>query len=89
MNVMCSLKSISLTTSVESNNMYLLPFFLCALGELLTAAQWIRLFVEAHPDYKKDSVVGETICFDLLNTFDRIGRGEIGAPKLFGKPHRK
>lgn len=63
--------------------------FLCALGELLTTAQWIRLFVETHPDYKKDSVVGEKICYDLLNTFDRVGRGEIGAPKLFGNPMSK
>ncbi|XP_078356299.1 glutamate--cysteine ligase catalytic subunit-like [Oculina patagonica] len=60
-----------------------------ASGELLTTAQWIRLFVETHPDYKKDSVVGEKICYDLLNTFDRVGRGEIGAPKLFGNPMSK
>lgn len=59
------------------------------LGDLLTTAQWIRRFVEAHPDYKKDSVVSETICYDLLNTFDRIGRGELGAPELFGKPTSK
>lgn len=40
--------------------------------------------MEAHPDYKKDSIVSETICYDLLNITDRVGRGEIGAPELFG-----
>ena len=60
-----------------------------ALGELLTTAQWIRRFVDQHPDYKKDSVISETISYDLLNTFDRISRGEVGAPQLFGKPTSK
>ena len=63
--------------------------FLSVLGELLTTAQWIRRFVDEHPDYKKDSVVSETICYDLMNTFDRISRGEVGAPQLFGKPTSK
>ena len=63
--------------------------FLSVLGELLTTAQWIRRFVDEHPDYKKDSVVSETICYDLMNTFDRISGGEVGAPQLFGKPTSK
>ena len=58
-------------------------------GELLTTAQWIRKFVEVHPEYKQDSVVSESICYDLMNTFDRITRGELGAPQLFGKPTSK
>ena len=58
-------------------------------GELLTTAQWIRKFVEVHPEYKQDSVVSESICYDLMNTFDRISRGELGAPQLFGKPTSK
>lgn len=49
----------------------------------------MRRFVEVHPDYKKDSVVSETICYDLMNTFDRISKGEFGAPELFGKPTSK
>lgn len=60
-----------------------------ASGELLTTAQWMRKFVEVHPDYKKDSFVSETICYDLMNTFDRISKGEVGAPELFGKPTSK
>ena len=62
---------------------------LTVLGELLTTAQWMRRFVELHPDYKKDSIVSETICYDLLNTFDRISKGEVEAPELFGKPISK
>ena len=49
----------------------------------------MRKFVALHPDYKQDSVVSETICYDLMNTFDRIARGELGAPELFGKPTSK
>ena len=63
--------------------------FFFSLGELLTTAQWIRRFVDEHPDYKKDSVISDTISYDLLNTFDRISRGEVGAPQLFGKPTSK
>lgn len=60
-----------------------------ASGELLTTAQWMRNFVAVHPDYKKDSVVSESICYDLMNTFDQITRGELSAPELFGKPTSK
>lgn len=49
----------------------------------------MRRFVALHPDYKQDSIVSETICYDLMNTFDRITRGELGAPELFGKPTSK
>lgn len=54
-----------------------------ASGELLTTAQWIRRFVESHTEYKRDSVVDERICYDLLRKIDQIGQGE--APELFGK----
>ncbi|KAH8819096.1 glutamate-cysteine ligase-domain-containing protein [Xylogone sp. PMI_703] len=37
-----------------------------ANGELWTAAKWIRTFVAEHPEYKKDSVVNETINHDLI-----------------------
>lgn len=56
-----------------------------ASGELLTTAQWIRRFVESHRDYKRDSVVGEIICYDLLRKIDRLGQGEAGAPELLGE----
>lgn len=63
--------------------------FLFAIGELLTTAQWIRRYVELHPDYKEDSVVSESVCYDLMNTLQRISQGELGAPELFGKPTSK
>lgn len=32
-----------------------------------------------HPDYKQDSIVTERITYDLLDTCDRISRGETCA----------
>ena len=75
-----------LTYQFTAMFIHICPFF---TGELLTTAQWIRKFVEVHPEYKQDSVVNESICYDLMNTFDRIARGELGAPQLFGKPTSK
>lgn len=65
--------------------MIITSFLLFAKGELLTTAQWIRRFVESHRDYKRDSVVGEIICYDLLRKIDRLGQGEAGAPELLGE----
>jgi len=41
-------------------------------GRLLTPARWIRNFVTSHPDYKKDSVVSQTINYDLLVAVDEM-----------------
>lgn len=41
--------------------------------------------MESHRDYKRDSVVGEIICYDLLRKIDRLGQGEAGAPELLGE----
>jgi hypothetical protein len=41
-------------------------------GRLLTPATWIRNFVRSHPDYKKDSVVSQTINYDLLVAVDEM-----------------
>ncbi|PFX25482.1 Glutamate--cysteine ligase catalytic subunit [Stylophora pistillata] len=54
-------------------------------SELLTTAQWMRRFVESHTDYKRDSIVSERICYDLLRKIDLIGQGEAKAPELFGE----
>jgi glutamate--cysteine ligase catalytic subunit len=51
-------------------------------GRLLTPATWIRNFVTSHPDYKKDSVVSQTINYDLLMAVDEIERGVRSAPDL-------
>ncbi|KAK3088140.1 hypothetical protein FSP39_015291 [Pinctada imbricata] len=37
-----------------------------ASGEIPTTAQWMRNFVRTHKDYKQDSVVSESINYDLL-----------------------
>lgn len=67
-----------------------------ASGELDTAARWIRNFVDAHPKYKHDSVVGEDINHDLIGAVIAIGERENagrnfaglgihGLPKLLGR----
>ncbi|KAH7326207.1 glutamate-cysteine ligase [Stachybotrys elegans] len=67
-----------------------------ASGELDTAARWIRNFVDAHPDYKHDSVVSETINHDLIGSVIAVGEREsagrgfggldiLGLPRLLGE----
>ncbi|CAM9636627.1 unnamed protein product [Chrysoparadoxa australica] len=55
-----------------------------ARGELPTAASWIRSFVSRHPDYKNDSVVGQSIAYDLLMECKAIGEGAKRCPELLG-----
>lgn len=47
-----------------------------ASGELQTGAAWIREFVRAHPDYRGDSVVSQSINYDLIKAVDRLGNGD-------------
>jgi len=51
-------------------------------GELMTTAHWIRQFVSSHPDYKHDSVVSDTINYDLLCTMEKIRDGSMECPSL-------
>ncbi|KAJ8655256.1 hypothetical protein O0I10_009124 [Lichtheimia ornata] len=55
-----------------------------ASGELMTGATYLRHLVMNHPDYKHDSVVSPSITYDLINTVDKIARGELKAPELLG-----
>lgn len=55
-----------------------------AVGEVLTAASWIRQFVTNHPGYGKDSVVSEEIAYDLLMECRDIGEGRKQCPDLLG-----
>nr|AZS52301.1 gammaglutamyl cysteine synthetase 1 [Hebeloma cylindrosporum] len=57
-------------------------------GRLLTPATWIRNFVTSHPDYRKDSVVSQTINYDLLVAVDEIERGVRRAPDLLPADYR-
>lgn len=47
-----------------------------ATGELWTTAKWIREYVRGHGEYQMDSVVGEGICYDLIQAVERITRME-------------
>jgi glutamate--cysteine ligase catalytic subunit len=44
-----------------------------ASGELKTGASWIRDFVGNHPEYNKDSVVGDRVNYDLMKVVERLG----------------
>lgn len=54
-------------------------------GSLMTAATWMRQFVQNHPAYKHDSVVSEEINYDLMKTIEKISSGELEIPELLGK----
>ena len=49
-----------------------------ASGDILTAAQWMREYVAAHPDYKHDSVVSDRVAYDLLERIDAVAQGKAG-----------
>lgn len=55
-----------------------------ASGELMTTAGWIRKCVSEHPDYKHDSVINDSVNYDLLRTLSKIQNGEISCPELLG-----
>lgn len=55
-----------------------------ASGELLTTASWMRKFVTTHPEYKGDSVVSESIAYDLVKQCELVSRGQADAPELLG-----
>lgn len=52
------------------------------VGKLKTAARFIREFVQNHPDYKQDSVVSESINYDLLKKCANISLGMEKSPLL-------
>ena len=47
-----------------------------ASGQLWTGAKWIRSFVREHHEYNKDSVVSESVTYDLVKAVEEIGRSE-------------
>lgn len=55
-----------------------------ASGRLLTPAQWIRKFVQSHPEYQNDGLVTPAISHDLVMTVDQIGKSLIRPSALFG-----
>lgn len=55
-----------------------------ANGELMTAAQWMRTFVQDHPEYRRDSVIPDVVAHDLLRACHDIGVGKDYVPELLG-----
>jgi glutamate--cysteine ligase catalytic subunit len=56
-----------------------------ANGSLITTATWIRNKITSHPDYKQDSVISESINYDLLKLINRLdAEGSELAPELLG-----
>lgn len=47
-----------------------------AAGRSPTAASWIRHFITSHPDYRRDSVVSERVCWDLVRAVERVSSGQ-------------
>ncbi|KAJ5818106.1 hypothetical protein N7474_003697 [Penicillium riverlandense] len=59
-------------------------------GTLWTGARWIREFVAKHPSYKRDSVVSEEICYDLVKAVEEMTgkegqQGSVGWEMLRGR----
>jgi glutamate--cysteine ligase catalytic subunit len=46
-------------------------------GKRLTLAQWMRSYVNKHPDYKHDSILPKKTMDDLLLTLNEISKGTI------------
>lgn len=57
-------------------NSYLSLISLRASGDIKTDAQWIRDQVRSHRDYKFDSIITETINYDLMETISKIGEDQ-------------
>jgi len=58
-----------------------------AAGKLCTTASFIRRFIVNHADYRRDSVVSESITKDLIDKCHKITIGEDAAPELLGRFH--
>ncbi|KAJ3032037.1 UNVERIFIED_CONTAM: hypothetical protein HDU68_008070 [Siphonaria sp. JEL0065] len=61
-------------STLKGLNEYLNLISRRAAGRSPTAARWIRDFVTAHPEYKKDSVVSQSIAYDLMKKVDEFGK---------------
>ncbi|XP_018018682.1 glutamate--cysteine ligase catalytic subunit-like [Hyalella azteca] len=55
-----------------------------ASGKANTAAAWIRNFVRSHPEYKHDSVVSDSVSYDLLVACHEISCGKRQCVELLG-----
>lgn len=58
-------------------------------GQLMTTAHWMRNFVTTHADYKQDSVVSDSISYDLVRKCGDITYGRAVCPELLIKYNTK
>lgn len=56
-----------------------------ASGASPTAARWIRDFVTSHAEYQHDSVVSDSIAYDLVNKVRNVAEGREPAEDLLGE----
>ena len=61
-----------------------------ANGNIPTTAQWLRSFVQEHPEYNCDSVVGEGVVYDLVKLVNELSETNFDhglRDKLLRKQH--
>lgn len=46
-------------------------------GKKLTLAQWMRKYIDQHPDYKHNSILPKSTMDDLLLTINEITKGSL------------
>lgn len=60
-----------------------------AAGELMTTAHWIRKFVTSHSEYKQDSVITDSINYDLIMAMNKVQHDYWSCPELLGTPYHE
>ncbi|CEO95021.1 unnamed protein product (mitochondrion) [Plasmodiophora brassicae] len=62
-----------------------------ASGNLMTAASWMRRFVDRHPDYQHDSNLPQSTVYDLIECCDALAESRLHCPQFLpplGESHR-
>jgi len=55
-----------------------------ASGKLLNSAEYIRNFVQEHPDYKHDSAISHKLNYDIIKRVHQIEKGQLAPKELLG-----
>lgn len=80
------LNAIHVDTATRARLMTYLDFVSDrAAGKLCTTASFIRDFVRHHKDYRLDSVVTNSMSYDLLQECRSVTSGEKSCPELLGR----
>jgi hypothetical protein len=51
-------------------------YYIILIGTIRTNANWIREYVKNHPDYDHDSIVKNSIVFDMMKEINQIAHGK-------------